>query len=145
GIAETEASLATTDCNQARADLEALMIDDQLIRLGKEIEVLSHGKGSTDKSLDDLPRRRTELTIRTGRMNDLQRELGWPENTAQAVKVMLPRGLMIVEARRLLEERSALEATLAAAATDETAGRQTLETLQQQFGNLPADRDYGQL
>lgn len=142
---DTEDALAQAERERTQISLDTLRIDLALIERRDEIEALRETKGAVDKSVSDLPRRRAELAMRDRRLTELQRELGWPHEAAPEVKGRLAQRVLLAELRGLLEMRSALDATLSSAETDEVAAHETLERLQIRLDELPAVRDFGEL
>jgi uncharacterized protein YhaN len=143
--ADAETALAEAECDQVCASLTAIVVDPRLIEHNDEIEALRETKGAVDKDLSDLPRRHADLAIRGRRLSEIQRELDWPEEKASTVKGRLPQRVRLAELRGLLEERSAIDATMSGAAADDAAARQALERLQTLLGELPPARDLGEL
>lgn len=143
--ADAEATLAQAERDRVQALLDALVVDVRTIERRDEIEALRETKGAVDKSLSDLPRRRTELTTRGRRLAELQRELAWPTDAASVVKAQLPQRVLLAELRSLLETRSALDATLLSAETDEITASEAQARLQARVEALPPARDLGAL
>ncbi len=139
--ADAEVALAASERDQLQAALDALVVDARLIEHHDAIETLREIKGAVDKSLSDLPRRRADVATRSRRLIALQDELGWPGDAAAIIRERLPRRVQIAEIRGLLESRSALDATCAAAAADQAAARRILEHAQARLAELPAARD----
>ena len=144
-IADAEAALAAAECGQFQAASDLLVVDARLIEHEDAIEALREIKGAVDKSLSDLPRRRTDLILRRRRLASLQAELDWREAAATVVKERLPQRVALAEIRGLLMERHALDATCSAAATDRAAAGRTLERLRARLDELPPPRDFGAL
>ncbi len=139
--ADAEAALATSECDQLRTSLNALIADPRLIAQGDAIEALRETKGAVDKSLSDLPRRRADLTLRVRRLAALQAELGWPEAPAPVLKERLPQRVCLAELRGLLEQRGVLDVTVSGLAADQATAHRALERLHARLAGLPAARD----
>lgn len=139
--AETEIGLATSERDKVLASLGDALFDQRMIERSGDIEALRETKGAIDKSLSDLPRRRTELNTRMLRLAELLPELGWAEAPASAIKTRLPQRVRVAELRSLLETRSALDATLSAASADEAAAHQALVGLTAELNEMPEAPD----
>jgi uncharacterized protein YhaN len=135
--AETEIGLATAERDKVLAALGDAVFDQRLIERSGDIEALRETKGAIDKSLGDLPRRRTELSTRGLRLAELLPELGWAEAPASVIKTRLPQRVRVAELRSLLETRSALDATLSAASADEATAHQALVGLRAELDEMP--------
>jgi len=125
--------------------LGAIMVDDALAGRDAEIQALRETRGAVDKGLADLPRRQAELQAKVATLQALQRELGWPDEAAQAAARRLPKRVDVARARALLEEKSAVDAVLDKGQADETAARRAHAAAEQGYRALPPARDVAAL
>ena len=144
-MADAEIAGATAEREQLRLALDELFVDLRLLAHGDAIEALRENKGAVDKSLSDLPRRRADLATRTQRLHGLLAEMGWPEEAASLVKARLPQRVRLAELRGFLEARSALDATLSAAANDAAVLEPALQRLRAGLAALPPAHDLAAL
>ena len=143
--AKAQAGLADSQATGLRATLDGLVVNMSVLDRGQDIDELREAKGAVDKALDDLPRRRAELTTHSAHLAELQREIGWPEEPAKVAKGRLPERVRLAEARSLLEERNGLDQLLGAAEDEHTARRQELDEFERRRAALPAAQDVASL
>lgn len=119
--AKTQAELADAQAKGLRAALDGLVVNAALLDRSAEIDELREAKGAVDQALSQLPRRHTELTTRNTHLEELQREIGWPQEPAKSAKDRLPQRVRLADARSLLEERNGLDRLLKSAEDDYVA------------------------
>jgi uncharacterized protein YhaN len=139
--AKTQAELADKQAEELRGALDKLVVNTALLDRSTEIDALREAKGAVDQALLQLPRRHTELTTRNTRLEELQREIGWPQEPAKLAKDRLPQRVTLADARSLLEERNGLDRLLVSAEEEHADRKEDLDDFERQRIALPAARD----
>lgn len=138
---EADARLAAGQAKAERQALETIEVDPRLMTRARQIDALREEKGAVDASQRDLPKRRSELQIRSERLAALQAEVGWPAEAPEEARARLPSRVHVAGIRDLLEARSGVDAS-GDAARSELANRQReLEDLRGEAAALPAAID----
>ena len=140
-IARTQRELATEQAADLRVAIEKLVVSPALLDRSTEIDTLRESKGAVDQALLQLPRRHAELTTRNAHLQELQREIGWPQEPAALAKDRLPQRVGLANARSLLEERNGLDQLLASAEKDYADRKDELDDIERQLAALPPPRD----
>jgi len=125
--------------------LGTIIVDDGLAGRDAEIQALRETRGAVDKGLADLPRRQAESQAKVATLQGLQRELGWPDEAAQAAARRLPKRVDVARARALLEEKSAVDAVLDKGEADEMAAQRAHGGAEDGYRALPPARDIAAL
>jgi uncharacterized protein YhaN len=139
--AKTKEGLAMQQTLDGTKEIEQIVFQPSLLECQVEIEALREEKGAVDKSLKDLPRRESDLKAAKRSLRDIQKEIGWPEETAITAQERLPRHVDVAELRDLLEKRTALDAVLASANDSHSVCLDEANEAKRELEELAASKD----
>lgn len=144
-----EAALQLANGARARIDLTSTRIAELGARLAaaqpaagvleacSDVEALREMKGGVDQRLSDLPRLGAECATRRSAMERLQREIGWPAESAAVTRARLPGRPALAELRDLLERRSGIDQQQQYARDTLEEAAVGIEALHAQLDGLP--------
>ena len=110
--ARTEAGLAGDQIERLERELDAERPDPAVLAAGPEADALRELKGAVDDGAAALPALDANLRAVAQRVSETAAEIGWPQESARALKARLPGRPAIAELRDLIERRGAIDELL---------------------------------
>lgn len=128
----TELRIATGQVAEAKASIEAVVINESLLELAGEFERLRDRKGAIEKGEADAPSLQSKVEACKGRLVPLIRDLGWSFENIYQVEERLPSRIVQTQVEDLLSRISTNETVLKAARDFERNCREDADKLREE-------------